>query len=344
MARPKSEIPWLERRDNGKYYVHWYDAGAGRTRRLSLGTEDSGEAQARYAAFLSEGGDVIRGSKASGLTVRTALEQYKAEHVDQRCAAADRQGFAIARLVEYFDDFNLTDVDIPASRKYADFRRRGKRPAQNATIRRELGVLVAAGAHAVKWKRIPAESVPTVELPTVEKKAIEVFTTDEIKLIFAATEGYTKAFAILAYFTAARREAICDARVSQVDRKHNVLRLHREGVETAKRKATVPLNAACMEQIDMLEALSTDGRLFPASIDIYKRFRRVCEKKLGLGSRRNPHLLRHSRATHLLQDGKDIYLVAKLLGDTIDAVERNYGHSSPDFEARTATSWDDELL
>jgi integrase len=41
-----------------------------------------------------------------------------------------------------------------------------------------------------------------------------------------------------------------------------------------------------------------------------------------------PHVIRHTRATHMLQDGVDIYAVAKLLGDTIRTVETIYGHAA----------------
>ena len=52
-----------------------------------------------------------------------------------------------------------------------------------------------------------------------------------------------------------------------------------------------------------------------------------------LGVEGHPHLLRHSRATHMLMDGDSPYKVAKLLGDTLATVERVYGHSDPEFLA-----------
>jgi len=56
-------------------------------------------------------------------------------------------------------------------------------------------------------------------------------------------------------------------------------------------------------------------------------------RSLGLGDKANPHILRHSRATHLLQDGVSIYDVARLLGDSVQTIERVYGHHSPDYLA-----------
>jgi integrase len=61
--------------------------------------------------------------------------------------------------------------------------------------------------------------------------------------------------------------------------------------------------------------------------DFYTPFNRHL-KRLGLAAKGFPHILRHTRATHLLQAGVPIYDVAKLLGDTIATVERVYGHHS----------------
>ena len=76
MPRKRRDIPWVEWRD-GTAYVYWYDAKRQRTERLSLRTADPVEAQKRYAAFLSEGHDIVAGApRGPQLTVSQALDDY----------------------------------------------------------------------------------------------------------------------------------------------------------------------------------------------------------------------------------------------------------------------------
>jgi site-specific recombinase XerD len=44
----------------------------------------------------------------------------------------------------------------------------------------------------------------------------------------------------------------------------------------------------------------------------------------------SPHWLRHSRASHMLLDGIPMFKVARFLGDTVETVDRVYGHMAPD--------------
>jgi site-specific recombinase XerD len=74
--------------------------------------------------------------------------------------------------------------------------------------------------------------------------------------------------------------------------------------------------------------------LFGEPKKMYDGFKNHMET-LGLGDKAFPHILRHSRATHLLQEGVPIYDVARLLGDTIATVDRVYGHHSADHLAET---------
>ena len=57
---------------------------------------------------------------------------------------------------------------------------------------------------------------------------------------------------------------------------------------------------------------------------------RPCGRPAG---RLTPHVLRHTRATHLLQKGVAPYAVASLLGDTVATVLRVYGHHCPNYLA-----------
>jgi hypothetical protein len=119
MGRKRRTIPWIGVRDK-VYYVHWFDEQARRTKRLSLGTTDTLEAQNRYAAFLAEGHKIFNpSSSAAGLTVRQALDQYKTEHIDINAVDRVRAESAIRHLRAFFGDRPLHEIDIPASRAFS---------------------------------------------------------------------------------------------------------------------------------------------------------------------------------------------------------------------------------
>ena len=71
MPRKRRTIPWLEIRDK-TYYVFWTDDATGKTKRISLRTADSLEAQHRYAAFLAKGHEIFNPAPNS-ITVSQAL-------------------------------------------------------------------------------------------------------------------------------------------------------------------------------------------------------------------------------------------------------------------------------
>ncbi len=339
MARPKSEIPWLDQRANGKWYVNWYDAGRKRTMRLSLRTRDVDEAKARFASFLVDGGDIIRGKASVRLSVTSAVEQYLKEHADVNCVDPDRQHDIATHLVKFFGETSVAGVDIPLSRAYANWR--GAAPA---TVKRELGMLMAAANHAERWNRLPKDQLPTVEYPRIPKTEVSIFTTDEIGDLMRAADSRLRAFIVLAYFTAARRRSIELLEIDQIKLDRRVIHLHKPGEsETVKRRAIVPINDACVREIRMLMALSDTRYLFGWSTNFYRPFRKLCER-LGYEGRSNPHLLRHSRATHLLQAGQDIFKVAGLLGDTVTTVQSTYGHHTPEHAASAVAPSDAGLM
>lgn len=342
MPRAVRDIPWLGT-VNGVYYVHWYDKESSRTKRISLGTKDAGEAQTRYALFLSQGSDIYSGRTAR-LTVEQALDDYYREHVAVETAAAWRQEIAIRHLKSFFAGVDIPDVDITLSRAYAAHR--GRENISNGTIRRELNALAAAANHAVKWKRMPAADLPSIELPKTHKDPAladdEWYTHAELARLFQCEDDRLRHFIRIAYFTAARRRAVEWLTLGQIRRigPRNTWRINLAAPgekRTKKRKAIVPLFREIESDIAALEAATETDLLFGHHSDFYHRYRDHCEA-IGLAHKRNPHMLRHSRATHLLHDGKSIYAVAQLLGDTVQTVERVYGHHSVEFLSETLDS------
>lgn len=345
MPRQRRKVPWLTQRDEA-YYVYWYDDETNRTKRISLGTSDSMEAQQRYAAFLGQGHAILGPSATTGLTVKQALDDYYKEHVAINCVqkGAKRTEDGMVHLNTWFKNTLIRDIDIPASRGYVNARRKGvvgggkRRPdrrGSDGTIRRELATLVAAANHARKWKRLAATDMPTVELPHHAPPREEWLTKQELALAIMEAPTMLRDFILLAYYTAARRGSIERLTRDQVDLAHGRINLT-SPQETAnerrskKRRPIVPIFPEIRPVVKrLMEANSSSVWLFGAAREMYHPFRDHM-LALGLAKKAHPHVLRHSRATHLLQDGKGLWDVAKLLGDSATTVERVYGGHCPD--------------
>lgn len=350
MARKRRDIPWLEWRD-GIAYVYWYDAKRQRTERLSLRTSDQVEAQKRFAAFLTEGHDIVSGSPRAGdLSVIQALDDYLREHVAVNVVDRGRQEDAARHLKAFFGHGPISTVDIPTSRAYAEARRMGAtdRPDSRArtghsdsTIRRELVVLGAAARHAARWKRIgpnaePPTSMPSIELPPEARtEKVKWLTKAELSLALETATGALKDFIMVAYYTGARRASVERLTRFQVDLAGNRIDLRGRN-ETAnqrrskKRRPVVPIDPKLRPTIErlMVENASSEW-LFGKPLVMYRPFRELMTG-LGLADKSNPHILRHTRATHMLLDGVRPYAVARLLGDTLATVDRVYGHAGVD--------------
>lgn len=343
MGRRRRDTPWLSWEANGFAYANWYDAEASRTKRVSLKTRDPDEARKAFAYILL-GGPPADTGRPSVLTVSEALDFYLKVHVDAeddrgrpRVADRARQHTIAGHLKEYFGGDPITSIGPLESRAYTDARRKGlvgggkrrkDKTGSDATIRRELNCLIAAFNLAVKWEKV--SGVCRVELPREDSRGkVKWLTKDDLRRLLAASSGDLRDFIMLAYYTAARRRSIENLRTSQVNLRESVIDLMPDGVvATKKRKPIVPIYSEIRPIIEARMMLAVDDRLFNASLDFYRPFR---ELAAGLGIEAHPHMLRHSRASHMLMDGDDLFKVAKLLGDTVATTERTYGHFSPTY-------------
>lgn len=352
MPREIRKVPWLGKRD-GTFHANWYEPPStnadgqkakGRTRSISLRTTSDSEAAVRFAAFLTKGSAYFSTEPAfRGLSVIDMLDAYELEHVNRHVVDKVRQLNAISHLKKYFSGMSIRDVDIPASRGYAMTRRSGfigggarhtgdRAKGAEGTIRRELNVLRAAASHALKWRKITQGEMPSIELPRDPRPDETLWLTKpEVDSIYALAEGPVKDFIALAYFTASRRAAIETLRIEQVDLPRKRINLRAAGeAETKKRRPIVPIHPKIMPTVERLVAGARGGFLFGPRVDFYHPFKETCRQAGIDDARAHPHVLRHSRATHLLMDGVSIFNVAKLLGDTIQTTGARYGHSCPD--------------
>lgn len=351
MPKQRRDIPWLAQRGE-VWYANWYDQGERRTKSVTLRTKDHVEAHIRFAAFLTTGRAIFEEERQAGLTVAAALDDYYREHVVGHVVDRAREERIIRLLNVGFKDVLLKDVDIPACRRYGTARKAGvirstanniknKVGVKDSTVRKELTTLRAAAGHALRWKRITLAEMPVVELPKAEYREAEWLTKEELADVLDKATGPLRDFIVVAYYTASRKTAIERLSVFQIDFERNRLNLSKPGEKrTRKRRPVVPIDPLARPVLRQLVADAKEaGRenIFASDFRSYGRFNRLLTS-MGLTAKAKPHVLRHSRASHLLQDGVPIFDVARLLGDTVETVERVYGHHSTEYLERTISS------
>jgi integrase len=346
MGRPLRTLPWITKRSNGVWYVNWYDARARQTRRRSLNTRELDQAYREFERHLGEWRAELverpRGLNVQHVTITKVLDFYVSHRVESECLDPTRVRTARRHLETFFKNTPLNRIRLSACATYIEARRAGRvRPAlrghstyvaAEGTIRRELLVLRTAARYALKHELISDTDMPLIEAPPEPPPRHLYLTRAEYQLVESAAGGELKDFITLAYLTGARRRAIENLTAGQVDFDGGHIHLQ-PGDATArqrrskKRKPIVPITRALLPLlIRLTNGRAPTERLLPKK-DYYSPFNRLL-KRLGLAEKGFPHILRHTRATHLLQAGASIYDVAKLLGDTTATVERVYGHHS----------------
>lgn len=271
------------------------------------------------------------------LTVAEALKFYYFEHIAKKSVARRRAEELMCALNRHLGDKPIRDIDIPACRAYAD--ERYEESVVSSTVRRELGVLQAAAHHNRKWRRLKHDDMPSIELTAESQSKKTWLFKEELGALLETASSLDRRvfrFVQLAYHTASRKRAIESLRWDQVDLQSRRVNLqHDSSPVTKKRRPIVPISEAMTAELQELADKATSNFVLVTDADIRPAFDRITKlsglevlKKSGLreSGRLTPHVLRHSRATHLLQAGKSPWAVAGLLGDTLHTVLRVYGH------------------
>lgn len=187
-------------------------------------------------------------------------------------------------------------------------------------------------------KKHPAEAIFS---PKLEKDLPHFLTVDETFRLLEAPQGNTplarrdRAILELLYATGMRVSELAGLDLGQVDLKQGFIRVYGKGRkerlafigEKAKEalqaylKARSRLAHTLKEQALFLNARG--GRLSPRSIErIVKKYGQLS----GMYKNIYPHMLRHSFATHLLNQGADLRAVQELLGHVSLSTTQKYTH------------------
>ena len=175
----------------------------------------------------------------------------------------------------------------------------------------------------------------TIQLPFSETEISNVLNPLNFDKSF---EGYRDFLILeLLYTTGIRRQELIDLKIQNIDYSNKRIKV----LGKRNKERYIPLISSTIESIDKylkyrdgLKNIKSNDKLFLTSKgkSIYDNLVYRITKKYFSGfstkSKKSPHILRHSFATHLLNNGADLNSVKDLLGHTSLAATQVYTNRS----------------
>lgn len=214
----------------------------------------------------------------------------------------------------------------------------------NRSINRKLSTLRSFYKFLVKTSTIKVSPMSEHRPLKIAKKIQMPFSEDEV---FSVLDGdffsnnfkgvLEKTVIYILYFTGARRSEIIEMDYNSVDLSEDILKV----LGKRNKERLIPIHKVLKTQLKLyLKSRS----LIKDSENIKSFFCLEDGKKISPGfvyktvngyfnmvstkSKKSPHMLRHSFATHMLDQGADLNAVKGLLGHSSVAATQNYTHTS----------------
>ncbi|HSX10570.1 MAG TPA: tyrosine recombinase XerC [Chlamydiales bacterium] len=217
-----------------------------------------------------------------------------------------------------------------------------EKKASTQTVLRRLSALRSFYRHALREKWVAESPLEEIDSPKKEKKLPVSITYDQVQHLFTQPDvasylGFRdRAIMELFYSSGLRLSEVTGLNRRDFDRKGQLLNIYGKGKK--QRQAPITETAAgwlerylTHPERDEKDAqaifLNRWGkRLSPRSVD--RNFSAYL-KASGLSERVTPHTIRHTIATHWLENGMDLKTIQMLLGHTSLATTTIYTHVSP---------------
>lgn len=190
-------------------------------------------------------------------------------------------------------------------------------------------------------KLISSDPTFYLESPKIWQLIPQVLTVDEVERLLQAPDAKTergvrdKALLLLLYACGLRVSELCGLLLHDLD--NGSLRVRGKG----GKERMVPIAARALEAVDDYLLIYCEMRTQEDNPPLFlnekgKRMNRSCvwrkikhyAKLAGISKSISPHTLRHSFATHLLENGADLRVIQELLGHASVSTTDRYTHIS----------------
>jgi integrase len=282
-----------------------------------------------------------RGAPSAEITFDDFAELFLQRHTGApRTIATLRDRLRPARAA--FGDWKLSELEHAANDIAA-----WRATIPEGSRYRLTSALRQAFAAAVRWRYITRN--PAVEMgqnPQPRAEEIEPFTPEQVDMVAAELGlGFYGPLVVFVAETGLRTNEWIALERRDIDRAGAVVvqRRFSQGrltpyPKTVRSRRRIPLTSHALEAVEALPPRIDTPLLFPAPIGGYIgldtwRTREWYPALDAAGiSRRGPYCLRHTFATEALAAGISTFELSRLMGSSIEMIERTYGHLARDSE------------
>jgi integrase len=258
--------------------------------------------------------------------------RYSETHKAPKTTLRDRLTFR--NFMIYISDRTLNTIDHRLIDQYINSR---AKEVTKSTVNIELRHLKAAFTKAVQWGYIEKNPFGQVRPFRIAQSA-PLFLTEEqvLKLLEMIEESWLRQVVIFGVNTGVRVGELVNLEWSDIDLGNRIINISQKNDFTTKsrRERIVPVNDEVYDLLTNVDksgsyVFSTSGGCKRREEFISKRFKSYV-RKAELDERFTFHSLRHTFASHLVQNGVSLYIVSKLLGHSNLKTTEVYAHLAPD--------------
>jgi len=212
---------------------------------------------------------------------------------------------------------------------------------QPSSIGRAMAAIRSFYRFLLAEERIPADPSGLMRSPRKAERLPRYLTVDEVSRLMTASGGPAqrqlrlRAMLELMYAAGLRVSELTGVRLDSVDLKVGYVRVFGKG----GKERVVPIGErarlAVQGYLDQrpvtpasVKALFVSDRKKPMSNVHFWRLIGAAARKAGIRKTVSPHILRHSFASHLVQNGADLRAVQEMLGHSSIATTQIYTHVS----------------
>lgn len=242
---------------------------------------------------------------------------------------------------EQLSDLPLADIKATFVRNWLAELKENGRTAK--TINRKISTLKSFFKYQLKMGHIAASPMGTVVAPKIAKRLPQYVEQQQIATLFDHVEfpdnwqGSTHRLVLLLFYhTGMRRAELIHLTEAQVDIANKTLKVLGKG----NKERIIPIHADLLEQLSHYMAskrsllgvhggilLTDDKGRGLSENQVYGIVRRYLSLVTTI-DKKSPHVLRHSFATHLTNNGADLNAVKELLGHSSLAATQVYTHNT----------------